>query len=363
MTGIEESVGSARSLGAPPLGHHLGAERRDHGPVVGAQPRPWHPQRHTGLVAPLLGQRPQPRVRRDATADEQVVDLVLRAGEQRLAGQHVDDRLLERRRDVGHGHRAPGPLLRLDPPRHRGLETREREVEAVPLEVAAGRQPAGKVDRDPVALSRSTVDVWSAREGQPEHPGDLVERLTRGVVHRRAERAHVVGDVGHEEQRAVPAGDEHRHRRLGQRPVLDDVDGDVRGQVVDAVDRGAERHGERLGRSDPDEQGSGQSRPGRHGDRVEVAEPDARVAAGPLDRRHHGLEVRPARDLGHDPSEAGVLLDAARDRVDEQGLAAHDADPGLVARRLDAEHQWLVAHASPSVSSRRMTRASTSPGW
>ena len=59
---------------------------------------------------------------------------------------------------------------------------------------------------------------------------------------------------------------------------------------------------------------------------------------------HHRLEVRPARHLGHDAAEPRVLVDAARDGVDEQGLAAHDADAGLVARRLDAEHQRLVTH-------------------
>ena len=90
---------------------------------------------------------------------------------------------------------------------------------------------------------------------------------------------------------------------------------------------------------------------------------DAGLAAGALDRRHHRLEVRAARDLGHDAAEAGVLLDAARDGVDEQRLAADDADTGLVAGRLDAEDEGLVAHASPFVTSRRMTSASTSPGW
>ena len=60
----------------------------------------------------------------------------------------------------------------------------------------------------------------------------------------------VVGHVGHEQQRGVAAGDEHRQRRLGQRAVLDDVDGDVRGEVVDAVERLAEGDGQRLGRGD-----------------------------------------------------------------------------------------------------------------
>ena len=80
-------------------------------------------------------------------------------------------------------------------------------------------------------------------------------------------------------------------------------------------------------------------------------EPDAGGLAGPLDGRHHRLEVGPAGDLGHDAAEAGVLLDAAGDRVGEQGVAADDADAGLVAGGLDAEDQGF-GHA-PIVQGRR----------
>ena len=119
-----------------------------------------------------------------------------------------------------------------------------------------------------------------------------------------------------------------------------------RGEVVDAVERHAERERERLGRGHADEQRAGQARAGRDGDGVEVAQRDAGRRAGPLDGRHHRLEVGAAGDLGHDPAEPRVLVDAARDGVGEQGLAAHDADAGLVARRLDAEHQGLVSSSS-----------------
>ena len=92
-----------------------------------------------------------------------------------------------------------------------------------------------------------------------------------------------------------------------------------------------------------------------------------------VDRRHHGLQVRTAGHLGHDAAEPGVLVDAAGHGVGEQGLAVHDADPGLVARRLDAQHERTASHrcsslGEPSVPPpmragrcRRMTSASTSP--
>ena len=209
-------------------------------------------------------------------------------------------------------------------------------------------RPAREVDRHRRPGPGRPVDVRAAGERQPEQPGDLVERLARGVVDGRAQRhdaAVVAGHVGDPQQRGVPAADQHRHARLGQRAVLELVDGDVGGEVVDAVERLAQPDRQRLGRRDPDEQRAGQAGAVGHRDRVDVAQRDPGVRAGPLDRRHHRLEVRPGGDLGHDAAEAGVLLDAGGDRVGEQGVAAHDADTGLVAGGLDAEHQGLVRHA------------------
>ncbi len=65
---------------------------------------------------------------------------------------------------------------------------------------------------------------------------------------------------------------------------------------------------------------------------------------------HHRVEMRATRNLGHDTAETGVLLDAASDRVRKQRVAAHDANAGLVARRLDAENESFSHHESePSV--------------
>src|SRR4029079_14844887 len=100
-----------------------------------------------------LGEGAQARVGRDAATDEQVVDVVLLAGEQGLAGEDVDDGLLEARGDVGDRHALAGPLAGLDPARHGGLEAREGEVEAVTLHVPGGRESPRKVAADPVALS------------------------------------------------------------------------------------------------------------------------------------------------------------------------------------------------------------------
>ena len=203
-------------------------------------------------------------------------------------------------------------------------------------------QAAREVDVDAVALAGDPVDVRAAGERQAEQPGHLVEGLARRVVDRRAQRVDADGDVLDPQQAGVAAADQHRQARLGQRAVLELVDRDVGGQVVDAVDRLAEPDRERLGRGDADQQRTGQARTAGHRDRVDVVRADAGGLAGPLDRRHHRLEVGPAGDLGHDAAEARVLVDAAGDRVGEQGVAADDADAGLVAGGLDAEDQGLA---------------------
>ena len=136
-----------------------------------------------------------------------------------------------------------------------------------------------------------------------------------------------------------------RQARLRQRTVLELVDRDVGGQVVDAVDRLAEPERERLGAGDSHQQRTGEAGTAGDGDRVDVAQRDAGRLGRPLDRRDHRLEVRTAGHLGHHAAEPGVLLDAAGDRVGQQRVAPDDADPGLVARGLDAEDQGPVSHA------------------
>ena len=72
-----------------------------------------------------------------------------------------------------------------------------------------------------------------------------------------------------------PPRDQQRQARLGQRAVLELVDGDVRGEVVDAVDRLAEPDRQRLGRGHADQQRAGQARAAGDRDRVDVVEADA----------------------------------------------------------------------------------------
>ncbi len=239
-------------------------------------------------------------------------------------------------------------------------------------------QPAGEGDVGRVAVAGGAVDVRPAGEGQAEHACHLVEGLARRVVDRGTQRANVRRHVRDQQQRGVATGDEQREAGFRQRTVLELVYRDMCREVVDAVERRPEGQREGLGGRDPHEQRAGQPRPAGDRDRVQVLEVHPGLGAGPLDCGHHRLQVRPARDLGHHAAEACMLLDAARDRIGQQGVAAHDANARLVAGRLDAQHQRPVgrrrggrrpagrhlAHGRTDSQPRlRSTSASTPPGW
>jgi hypothetical protein len=54
VTGIEESAGQTLPGGRASLEHHLGAKRRDHHAVVGAEARPRDAEGDARVVAALL---------------------------------------------------------------------------------------------------------------------------------------------------------------------------------------------------------------------------------------------------------------------------------------------------------------------
>jgi hypothetical protein len=107
----------------------------------------------------------------------------------------------------------------LDVPGDGTLETGEREVVAVLVEVAAGQGPRER-DRRGVAVARDAVDVRATGIGQAEQAGDLVERLTRRVVDRLAEQRDAGDDVVDEQDLGVPAADQQCDDPLVEAAVL-----------------------------------------------------------------------------------------------------------------------------------------------
>src|SRR5215475_3637789 len=65
-------------------GDKVRAERSDHGAVVGAERRPRYADGDAMLCGSLLRQGPNPRVSRDATADDQRLDPVVETCRDRL---------------------------------------------------------------------------------------------------------------------------------------------------------------------------------------------------------------------------------------------------------------------------------------
>ena len=144
----------------------------------------------------------------------------------------------------------------------------------------------------------------------------------------------------------MPAGDQQPDA-LRQRAVLVDVGGQVPAEMVDRVERHLPRGRVRLGRSHPDQQGTGQ--PGPDGGRDDVGLVDARRVQGAAHRRAQRLQVRARRDLGHHAAEPGVLVDAGGHLVGQQrhgavGAELGDADTGFVAGAFDGQDD---RHAEP----------------
>ena len=225
-------------------------------------------------------------------------------------------------------------------------------------EVLGCREPAWERDRPGVAQGGRLVDDRAAGVGQAEQTRDLVVRLPRRIVDRRAQLAHAGCDVVDAQQRAVATGDEQRDRRARQRSVVEHVDGHVADEVVHPVQRLVQRDRQCLRGGDTHDERGDQAGAGRHGDPVDLAQVDLGVLAGARQRREHRLEVGAGSDLGDDAAEAGMQVDRGGDLVGEQLGAADDPHAGLVAARLDAEHERCGHEATSSGDSGEYERDS-----
>ncbi len=177
----------------------------------------------------------------------------------------------------------------------------------MPDEVRRLGEAARERDRIGVALLGHPVDPGSARERQAEQPGHLVEGLPCSIVQGLAERDDGRCIVRDKQQRGVPARDEQADDRIRELAMLKLVDHDVADEVIDAVYGHAQADAQRLGGRHADEQGTDEARSRRHGDRVDVGQPDAGGDDGAVQRGDDRLQVRAARDLRHDSAEAGML--------------------------------------------------------
>ncbi len=193
--------------------------------------------------------------------------------------------------------------------------------------------------------------IWSmagpARIAQPQVPRHLVEGLAGGVVDGRAEQAVPAVALHQDEQRVAARHQQHHDGQL-QVGFLEQGGVEVGLEVVHGHEGHVPHQGQRLGRAQPHQQRAHQARADGGAHRVDVVVADPGLDQGAGHHRGERLDVGPAGDLGHDPTEAGVQLDLAADHR-RQHLAGvdHHGRGRLVTRRLDAEHPGAAHGAVP----------------
>ena len=107
----------------------------------------------------------------------------------------------------------------------------------------------------------------------------------------------------------------------------------------------AARQRDGLGLGHADDDAADEAGPARRRHRVEIAEADARLGERPRDQPVEMIEMRARRDLRHDAA-IGPMLGQLRQHqigADARRAVAHHRGRGLVAARLDAQHQHGAA--------------------
>ena len=256
---------SRAALGDAALQPHRRGER-DHRAVVGAQRQLGvvHPRRRAraarieSLAQMRLAPTPPATTSRSSP-------LASQCGH-RLVHQHVDDRRLRRRGQIGPVLLAHVAAALAQLRHHCRLQAGEREVE-----VAAVQQRPRQIERRRIAERRQPRERRPTGIRQTHHLGRLVEGLAGRVVDGLAEQ-RVAPHVVDAHQLRVPARDEQRDERKARRIGREKRRQQVAFEVVHAERRLAERRGERTGDARADEQRPGQARAARVGNDVDSVE-------------------------------------------------------------------------------------------
>ena len=132
----------------------------------------------------------------------------------------------------------------------------EREVERAIVILAAG-----KADRDRIALTGRLVDQQAAGEASSSTRATLSYASPAASSMVAPSGMTSCATSGTSSSEELPPETSRAAAGRGQRAVLQLVDGDVGGQVVDPIQRLAQRDGVGLGHGHPDQQRPGQSGP------------------------------------------------------------------------------------------------------
>lgn len=176
-------------------------ERRNHRRVVGAQIGRREQQTQSVLLAFDVEPFAKPGIDRHAAGCADCLHTGLQRRADCLTGQHVHDRLLKTRANVGD--------VRL---RILAQEIQHRRLQSAEAEVVRLRHAAWKLDCLRITGLRKTIDLWAAGITELEKLCDFVERLTGRVVNRLAENP-VLSNAGGVDENRVTAGHNQRHHR------------------------------------------------------------------------------------------------------------------------------------------------------
>ena len=238
-------------------------------------------------------------------------------------------------------------VARAHSPQHRGLETGERELEAL-VPHRTRKRETGRI-----ALGREPLDRRAARIPQAQERRHLVERLAGGVIAGRAQQA-VASPGGNVEQQRMPARHEQRDERRCQVRVLHERGEEVPFHMMNADQLAVPGVRQRLGVDHTHQQRPDQPRALGYGDGVHGAPADAGLGEGAVHHRRQRRQMGATRELRHHAPEHPVHVLRQDHEPSELGtatLAYQHGGRGLVARRLDPEKD--VSHVRSCVAGRR----------
>ncbi len=314
-------------------------QSRHHRTVVGGEPG------SRGIQLSVAGKHlaepfPQGGVAGDAPADDHPAAAGQLRGTNRLGDQHLDDGLLELRRQVVPRALQSAFLLFLDlrhEQREGGLEAAEGEIEpggilrtvGCPQHRARERVTPGPASR------RRALDLGPSGILEAEAARHFVERLAGRVITRLAQQC-VPTPLRHPEKQGVPPAHQERHERGLGLGVLEGVGEQVGLHVVDPDDRKALAERQSLGPVDAHQKAADEAGTGRHADTRQLIRRHARLLQRRFDDQVELTDVRAGRDLGDDPAESAVHILGSDDVTSDLPIL-DDPRGCLIARGLDPE--------------------------
>ena len=162
-------------------------------------------------------------------------------------------------------------------------------------------------------MGRQLVHNRAAWIGQSDEFGHLVEGLSRGIVERLTQHAHVVGRIHTDELGVTPAHCQTQKRKSRRVARLQHVGEDVCAHVVHGNGWDVQRPGHGLGKRCPDMQRPLKTWTEGVGDRIELRFGHVCLLQCRLDDRLDFGQMRTGSPLRDDPAHLGV-----------QGLVGHN---------------------------------------